>query len=333
MILKSSEPVPTAPAGADAAQVQARRGLPLMQPAIDDHVFLVGRPPIAELLGFVRNMVLDGQRRSQAELTQVWRDANDHVHHLEQAEPGVADGPPIAPLPTELLPLAAQVRADPMFQSAFGLVPTDFAIVELDRLVVFQKFINLRFVETLKGFLPGAPSAEDIANLAFGLSRPAAPVKVLQNAPNTFTIISPSNDLRFLEGSIVQPDAAPGLPSSGRPVARIVLNVGFGSNYLNAIHVNNRLVLNNGSHRAYALRSLGITHAPCLVQRVTRPEELPLIASGDLAQQPQNYLAVPRPPMLKDYFDARLRLVLPVPSKNRMVRVQFGAEQSDVPAT
>ena len=220
-----------------------------------------------------------------------------------------------------------------MFQSAFGMVPTEFAIVELDRLVVFQKFINLGYVETLRAFLPSAPSPVDIARLAFGLARPEPAVKILQNAPNTFTIVSPSNDLRFLEGSIVQPDAVMGVTSSGKPVARIVLNVGFGSNYLNAIHVNNRLVLNNGSHRAYALRSLGITHAPCLVQRITRQEELALVAGGDFAQQPQYYLGHPRPPILKDYFDSSLRLVLPVPAKNRLVRIQFGVDQSDVPAT
>jgi hypothetical protein len=112
-----------------------------------------------------------------------------------------------------------------------------------------------------------------------------------------------------------------------------VLTIGFGSNYLNALEVEGRLVLNNGSHRAYALRDLGLTHAPCIVQQVTRRDELDLVASGDVQVNPDRYLKVPRPPLLKDYFDPQLRKVVPVPRKNRLVRVQYGFEQSDVPAT
>jgi ParB-like chromosome segregation protein Spo0J len=39
-------------------------------------------------------------------------------------------------------------------------------------------------------------------------------------------------------------------------------------NVIHVIHVENRLVLANGSHRAYALHDLGITKVPCLVQQV-----------------------------------------------------------------
>ena len=177
------------------------------------------------------------------------------------------------------------------------------------------------------------PSAEDVARLAFGLDRTPPQVQFMQNAPNVYSAISPSNDFRFLESKVVAPTQIAGLDSSGRPFACIVLTIGFGSNYLNVLEVEGRLILNNGSHRAYALRDMGLTHAPCLVQEVTRREELDLVASGDVQQNPDRYVKVPRPPLLKDYFDPQLRKVVPVPRKNRLVRVQFGCEQSDVPAT
>jgi hypothetical protein len=230
-------------------------------------------------------------------------------------------------------PLANRVVADPVHQQAYRFVPTRIALVELDRLVVFQKFINLGFVTTLKGSLPTPPTDEDVARLAFGLDRPAPQVQFMQQAPNVYSAISPSNDFRFLEAKVVAPAQIPGLSSSGRPLACIVLTIGFGSNYLNALEVEGRLVLNNGSHRAYALRDMGLTHAPCIVQQVTRREELDLVASGDVQANPDRYLKVPRPPLLKDYFDPQLRKVVPVPRKNRLVRVQYGCEQSDVPAT
>jgi hypothetical protein len=300
---------------------------------VDEYVFLLGRPPIAELIGFIRNMAVDGQAADQAALTQEWRVANNHLSTIEKIEAGIADKPSELPLPTGMQPFAERVLAEPMFQQTFRLVPTRVVMVELDRLVVFQKFINLGFIAALKASLSAQPGAEDVARLAFGLDQMPPQVQFMQNAANVYSAISPSTDLRFLESKVLPPTDIPGLESSGRPFVSIILTIGFGSNYLNALEVEGRLILNNGSHRAYALRDLGLTHAPCLVQEVSSREELELVASGDLLQNPDRYLKVSRPPLLKDYFDPLLRKVVPVPRKNRLVRVQFGCEQSEVPAT
>jgi len=40
----------------------------------------------------------------------------------------------------------------------------------------------------------------------------------------------------------------------------------------------------------------------CLIQHVTRRDELELVASGDFAANPDRYLKSARPPMLRDYF-------------------------------
>jgi hypothetical protein len=278
-------------------------------------------------------MGLDGQNADQGALAQEWRVANDHLKAVERTEAGIADSPGQLPLPAGMETLAQRVMAEPMFQQAYRFVPTRIALVELDRLVVFQKFINLGFVEALKASLTTPPTDEDVARLAFGIERVAPQVQFMQNAPNVYSAVSRSNDFRFLEARVVAPAQVPTIPSSGRPFAYIVLELGFGSNYLNAVQAEGRLILNNGSHRAYALRDLGLTHAPCIVQEVSHREELDLVATGDVQQNPDRYLKVPRPPLLKDYFDAALRKVVPVPRKNRLVRVQFGYEQSDVPAT
>src|SRR5258706_520228 len=145
-------------------------------------------------------------------------------------------------------------------------------------------------------------------------------------------LVSTSTDFRFLEAQIIQPQKVPSWDSTGRPMAILGIAIGYGSNFLNVLHVENRLVLANGSHRAYALRDLGITEIPCLVQRVTRRDELELVASGDLASTPDRYLKSTRPPMLRDYFDPALRKIVPVYRKNRVTRIQFGVEQTDMPA-
>ena len=298
----------------------------------DEHVFLVGRPPIGEYLGFVQSVAVNGHAVDLGELTEEWRKANDHVRALETTEAGIADAPPIRELPRDLAALATELTRDPMFRRVFRFVPSRIALVELDRLMVFQKNINLRYVEELKARLGKAPSFASAFRLALSLDRVEPPVRQMQGPQNLFSFLCPSNDLRFLEPVLLEPGQVSGFTSTGRPSKVIGLAVGFGSNYLNALHVDGRLILNNGSHRAYALRELGVKEVPCIVQTVTRRDELELVASGDFQQAPDRYLKAPRPPLLKDYFDPKLRKIVLVQRKNRLVRVQIAVEQSDVPA-
>jgi hypothetical protein len=302
------------------------------QNVADDHVFLIGRPPISELLGFISTMAVDGATADQGKLMKSWRDANDHVRDLENTEANIADDAPISDLPSELVARAQDLLASPIAQEAFKLLPTTIKMVELDRLVVYQKYINLAYVRQLQTSLGKPPTIEQIFDVALPI-RPRQPdVRLMQNG-NAFSFVSPSNDMRFLEARLIAPGAVTGYALHSRPTHVIALAVGFGPNFLNVIEAENRLVLSNGSHRAYALRDAGITHVPCLVRHVSRRDELELTGIADLQQSPDRYLTAPRPPLLKDYFDSRLRMIVPVHRKNRMVRVQFVHDQAEVPAS
>jgi hypothetical protein len=152
-----------------------------------------------------------------------------------------------------------------------------------------------------------------------------------QTAPNGWTFTSPSADFRVLGQQLVDPRAVAGLSVPGRPTAIVAVAVGYGSNVLSAIRTNGRLILNNGSHRAYALRAAGHQRVPCLIQNVTRPEELQVIASSDLAQRPDLYLTSPRPPLLKDYFDERLHIKMQAPRVGRQIQVAVQTQPTELP--
>ena len=88
-------------------------------------------------------------------------------------------------------------------------------------------------------------------------------------------------------------------------------------------------MLNNGSHRAYALRASGATHAIAVVQEVTSQEQLVMVPA--VQQNPPLYFLSPRPPMLKDYFNPAVTEVIEAPRRIRQIRLQFAAEQSEAP--
>jgi hypothetical protein len=299
-------------------------------PQVDQHVFLIGRPPMSEYISFVVIQSLGGDQVDHRTLSNEWRVANDHVRQLEQDEAGIADGIVVGQLPVVWNDLVLAVEADPMFQRGYTAVPVSIGLVELDRLVVFQKHIDLSHVARIRAGLSDPPSEGEIYRLALPVTHPTPPIQLRRVAQNAWVFVSPSDDFRFLEAALLTPEKIVNHGTSGPLSAAVALMVGYGSNYLNAIYANGRLVLNNGSHRAFALREAGVTHAPMVIQHVTREEELEMV-SAPLQANVERYLTAARPPLLKDYFDPVLRKLLLVPRKQRQVKISFGVENVDVP--
>jgi hypothetical protein len=147
-----------------------------------------------------------------------------------------------------------------------------------------------------------------------------------------FTFVCDSRDFRFIEPVLLPAEMLASLRCRGLPAQAVAFAVGFSPNCLTAIQAGGRLILFNGSHRAYAMRELGITHLPCVIQKTSRPEEIEMIAHKEIGQRGELYLKNPRPPLLKDYFDDRLRRIVPLARSHRLVRVQLRIDQSDIPA-
>jgi len=297
---------------------------------IEECVYLIGRPPISEFLGFIQTQTIDAKKADMGLLTEEWRKANDRVKEIEISEASYADNHLHTPIPEKLNDLLEKVKQDEILKKAYSMVPYVFGMVELDKLLVYQKFINLSHVERIKTELGENPSDEKIFKLCMPFNHPVPDFNQQQINQNTYDFVSPSNDLRFLDAVILNEEQISGYISNGVVAGVIALFVGYGSNYLNAISVNNRLILNNVSHRAYALRDLGVTHVPCVIQTVTRLEELELLGQS-IVQTFQIYQSNPRPPVLKDYFDVKLRKIIHLSSKARHVQVSYTANLTDLP--
>lgn len=301
------------------------------EPNIVDHVFLVGRPPLGEYLGFITTQTAGGQALDRGELAEEWRVANDHIGKLEGSEAGFADGLEPDHVPPELTDAVEALLADPAYQSAFDIVSTTFGMVELDRLVVCQKHINLAYVRELQASLPDRPTLQEIFDFCMSPREARPPVQAQQVGQNAFVFVSPSTDFRFLGSDLMRPDQAPGIGANGHPTSIVGIPVGYGSNYLSAVNIEGRLILNNGSHRAYALRDRGLLVAPIVIQHISRWDEVEVVGPEAVRQNRASYLDTPRPPVLKDYFDEQLRKIVSLPKRARQLRVLINIEQLDVP--
>jgi len=315
-----------------------------MEPAPDrpntdngqEYACLLGLTSLSEYLDYVAAEAIVSE--DPKDLAEQWRRATDRRAQLERDEehwtnqlPATAKKPPeLQPLSPEMTERVPQVLADPVFQRAFAIVRTRIAMAPLDELVVYQRSVNLDHVHVLEQRLGANPSPEELFRFCLPTERELPPYRVRPIKKDSFVFISDSTDLRFLEPVVLAGDQIVDYQPFG-PVAGVVgLVVGYGSNFLNVISAEGRLILNNGNHRAYALRHLGITHAPCLIQDVARRDELEAVAGGRLSRDPDAYLKHPRPPYLSDFFDPTLSRKFRLIRKSRHVRVTFKVEEISI---
>lgn len=302
------------------------------QEAVGQYLYLTGRPKLKDFLHYVNRHAIHSQ--GEDELIAEWETARALLAAMEKDEGGLADNPTITRLSLDsgYQQVLTEFVKDPLVRNSFNSVPTEVALVELDRLVVFQKHIDMTFVRQVQAALGPNPTAEQIFRTCLPYDHPHPPVKWARMQGNRFVFLSSSNDLRYLGPMQLDPDNIVDYPLPGNVVGVIGLAVGFGSNFMNAVYTGKRLILINGSHRAYALRDMGITHAPCIVQHTSSLDQLELIASSDVAEDHDFYLNHPRPSMLKDYLDPQLRKVMEVNRRLRQVIVKFEIDEAFVPA-
>lgn len=299
---------------------------------VGETLYLTGRPTLKRFVRFVRQEAIHPE--DDATLIAEWQAAKELLRKLKREEAGCADNPVITPVPVDRKyePLLTEFLKDSLVQHGFNTVPTEVAFVELDSLVVYQKHIDLAFVRELKKTLGPAPSDEEIFRACLPYDHPHPPAKWSRVNDNSYTFISPSCDMRFLKAMPLQARHISGYPHPGSVVGVIGLAVGFGSNFLNALRFENRLILNNGSHRAFTLRDMGFTHVPCVVQHVSTRDELEVVAASAIRHDPDVYFKHPRPSMLKDYFNPQLRKVMAAHRRVRQITVKFQVEETYIPA-
>lgn len=307
----------------DAAETRSPAAAEIRAPEIETQIWLLGQPPLTDYLDYVRKVVDGGEDLDRRELVDGWRAANDYYHELETTEAGIADAAECLKLPDALAPLAEELSRRPSFRSTFDKLPTTFGMIELDKIVVSQRRVTQAFVEAQRARLHPKPDLEGLFRFCQPLERRDPPVSIRRLGGQRFAFASPSNDFRFLDTALLRPGQISGYESSGPIGAVVGLVVGYGSNFLSVIRSEDRMVLHNGYHRACALRAAGFSHAPAVIQTVTRRDELELAATQAVVEDPAFYFRAKRPPLLKDFSDPRIRTLLRARRMEKVVEISF----------
>ena len=287
----------------------------------------------AEIVQYLRTQALGVEESEQAQILQSWEKLQPRVQALLQNEIGVAEAIGISDIPPEHQKVIEQFASDRLFQKSFSMLPTGFALVEIDKLVAAQRTVNQDYVQKLLESVPPNPQLGDLLTICVSPTRQMSPIQHLeigQGAAHIFS--SPNSDMRFLgsfKKDLVPADLEYAM-GGGIPAAAIISFVGYGSAPINVLYANHRVVLNNGFHRVYALRSIGVKQIPVVVQSVQNPAlEFPPQVAG----LPKEYLlGAPRPMLMKDFFEPDFTISLRVTERLKVVTVATQIAQNEVPA-
>jgi hypothetical protein len=286
----------------------------------------------AEVLQHIRTQAVDEEGQRLPEILAIWERLQPQVAGLLQREAASADSVIVEAIPEEHKSTLEEFASDSLFRKTFASLPTGFGLVEVEKLVAPQRSVNLDYVDRLVASFPKAPTMKQLLDICLAPKRKMDPIQHLEIAPNTHVFSSPNSDIRFL-GAFVKHLSTEDLDyavSGGLPAAAIIAFIGYGGAPVNVLLSGKRVVLNNGFHRVYALRSIGITKLPVVIQQIRNVQlEFPQVVAG----LPKEYLLnVPRPVLVKDFFEPEFAVTLKVRDRIKMVTVGIGLSQHDVPS-
>ncbi|WP_116970151.1 hypothetical protein [Blastomonas sp. UPD001] len=304
---------------------------PLGQPG-ERIVKLLGQPHLADYLRFFASRVIDGETIPPKVLAAEWRKANDRYYALLTEQAGVAETIEDLPLPAELEGPAAELMAQDHYLQAYDSVLTEIRWVELAKLVVSQGSVGLDHSDVLRNTLGDDRNIIELFDFCLPRTHQPAPVSMLRLPADRYIFSSQSTDLRFHEIQRMTAAQAQSIASFGLVTTGLMLPVGYGANLLSGIGSDKRIVLQNGYHRAYSLLAHGITHAPMVVERVSCLDELNLVGSDDVTDDPAHYFRSPRPPLLKDFLDPELTRQVTVYPLETRVEIEVKVRTSTGPA-
>lgn len=282
-----------------------------------------------ELAIFIKQHFDDSEYGRHNEIFENWKQVQPYVQQLCIQEKDVANTIKVKKIPARYNKMLEEYRNDMLFSKAFPPHNTEFGMVEVDKLVAAQKMVNLDFCEKLIEEMKGATAMKDLIKACLSPYRDSEQVQHLESA-GSHIFTSPQSDIRYL-GSYIKDitDEDMLYAGGGLPVAALISFIGYGVAPVNVLRTPTRIVLNNGFHRVYACRALGIKEIPVVIKNVTNPLlEFPPSING----LPREYLLnSPRPALVKDFFDPQLTMKFKIKKKMKMVKLQVNASAMDIP--
>ncbi len=259
-----------------------------------------------------------------------WQLLRPRVMDTLSGEAGLADTITIKDIPDEHHDAIQKVVDQKWFQLSYPDQTMRFGMVEIDKLVAPQRSVDVAYCDQLKKSWPANMTSRDLLNICFGIKDNRDTIHHLETGRHTHVFSSSNTDVRVLS-TYVQSISMDDFPveCGGIPLKAIISVIGTGTPVIHTFKIGNRMILNNGFHRVFALRSMGFKEIPVLISEISSIElEMPEILLG----LPREYLAhEPRPVLMKDFFEPDFSVLVNIQKRQRVIQMNTVANVFDVP--
>jgi hypothetical protein len=284
--------------------------------------------PKPNVVAYIENQCIEEEVQRKDEILQHWENANKAYN---EKSPRSFETISLKAIHEQYRSKLDAIKADKRFTHTFHQFPTTFEVVEIDKLIACQATITMDYVSRLLDAFPTQLDLNALIDICLSLDKTVPEVADIRLNEQTIIYSSENTDFRFL-GAIHKPLSEIDLDTSstgGIPVRGLVMLFGYGGSPVNVLRVGNRIFLNNGFHRVYALRKAGVVDIPVVVQTIQNPAlEFPAVYQNI----PKEYLlTAERLPMIEDYINDDLVIELKSKARRRGIKVTVITEPIDVP--
>jgi hypothetical protein len=261
--------------------------------------------------------LLDRMPRPEDDLTELTGTWEARKDRLAQRAPYSLPTPKLEPLPQELVERGEAFKRRPDVQASLHGLDWDVGIVDLTRILTFQKLVVLeQIAERVAGV------SQDHWGPLFSLCLPDSSILevggMLHPSGRSITLSSPSPNLRvsqhILQDLTVAP--APGVP--GQTMKFFGFAVSYGAPFLQVAEYKGRWFVRDGYHRSYGLLSRGVARVPAVFVKARSFTETGAAAPIFLSRE---ILFGDHPPTLKDFFDDDLAMTVSQRVTRKIVRI------------
>ena len=303
-------------------------------PAIREELRLLGLPSLQQHLDFVRRSVRLGSKMPRKPIIDAWRNANERYQSLEQNEATLADRIDALELDPAFYALAHETMASEAFRKAFDILPTGFAMVELDCLVACERKIDTSASKALQAAFDRHPDPEFLYRYCQELNAEAPAIQIERLSEARILASNTSHAMSANEAIWLEVDELRDGHILNRPGIDLLAGIPFGCdvNFFSAVRYGDRVLLKRGYDRAYAMRRLGITHAPCILEVATSLDEVEVAIGKTDVDDLGFYAESPRPPLFKDFFDQNIAESFDVYATKKAIEITLHCREIEIRA-
>jgi len=316
-----------------------------------EKVFLFGFMPLGEAAGVVAGDLVEIP--TPMEIRKHWIKKAQAAQKLAETDPYVVDDSNIDMVIKDFEPehrdklqeIEEYIMTIPLYRE----FPHEIKLVEIDKLIALQNNINLNRVERFSQSVNKESTMFELLDFTLGRRKYSSKIESNLVSNNSYLFSSDDEDVRISGPEIKE------LPRYDDPVSEqkstaFILKVTSGEPFIYALKTSSlkigymqklgqviqgyakgyQITLQNGFHRAYALKRLGFTHIPCIIIEPVSAQEIQLLNSNWLPERWQQVTS-PRPPLLKDFFNPDLCETVKVRTRKTCWKITWNIERMSPP--